>query len=138
MENDFKPLHRTFPATELKAHAEPVGASEMRENRVYFALQFLDQPLFVPVLQPLIFLGTNLSGNAPEMRYFQHLESFIAGVRYQTRDESDKAFFEIYGPDEGQHIFDYDHALKRLMFCGLRRNEASNLDESIYEDLTSD
>jgi hypothetical protein len=127
----FRPYVKTFPATELKPYAEPVSPQEMKEGRVYFALQFLDKDLLVPVLQPLVFLGYNLDGDDPDLRYFQDFGSFLAGVRFPACEQEGLECFEAYGPDEGKHIFEYHHALEVLMRCALQRHETAELDERI-------
>jgi hypothetical protein len=131
IDEQLRPYVKIFPATELKPYAEPVSPNEMKEGRVYFALQFLDEELLVPVLQPLIFLGYNLDGEDPNLRYFQHFDSFIAGVRYPAPEQEELQCFEAYGPEEGKHIFEYDHALEVLMRCGLSRREIAELDQRI-------
>lgn len=64
---------KTYPATELKSYAEPVTPKDMKEGRVYFAVQFLDTDLLVPVLEPFIFIGWNLDGSDADLRFFQTL-----------------------------------------------------------------
>lgn len=123
---------KTFPATELKPFAEPVTSDQMQEGRVYFALQYLDDDLFVPVLRPMLFLGY-LDAERPSLRYFQDFDSFRAGVRFSNRSEEDSAHFEVYGPDEGKHIFEYARALDCLMRCTLNRSEAADIDHRILQ-----
>jgi hypothetical protein len=132
VENDEhqKRYIKTFPATELKPGSEPVSSDQMQEWRVYFALQFADPDLLVPVLYPLIFLGY-LDSDDPSLRFFQSLDSFIDGVRYSTRTDEQTEFFEVYGPDEGKHIFDYERALEVLMRCALNRRDIVDLDRWI-------
>jgi hypothetical protein len=100
----------------------------MKDGRVYFALQFLDRDLLVPVLYPLVFLGFNLDGNDPSLRFFQDFESFAAGIRYSTRSDNDSEYFHVYGPEDGKHIFEYEHALEGLMRCALNRRGIADLD----------
>jgi hypothetical protein len=111
IDEKFRPHMKVFPATELPPYSEPVLPSEMQVGRVYFALQYLDRDLLVPHLYPLIFLGDDLDGNPRNMRFFQDFDSYSAGVRYASRGQEHSECFQTYGPDEGKHIFDYDHAL---------------------------
>jgi len=127
----FKPSLQTFPATELKPYAEPVSPHEMEEGRVYFAVQFSERNLLVPRLEPWIFLGQDLDGDSRNKRYFQDFDSYCAGLRYAEQGEADSVCFQVYGPEEGKHIFDYEHALKQLMRCGLRRQGIADIDQRI-------
>jgi hypothetical protein len=113
----------TFEARQLKPCAEPVSKSDMRQGEVYFALQFADERLLIPHLQPFVFIGKNLEEGDADLFYFQTMESYRAGVRYEsaTVDEVDK--IEAYGPDEGNHMFEYERALDLLLVCSLRRRE---------------
>lgn len=126
-----------FPATELKAYAEPVTPPEMKIGRVYFALQYLDEELFIPEVRPLIFLGWNLDGDKPDLRYFQDFGSFRAGIRYSSRSEEESQHFELCHAEGGSHVFEYDKALELLMVCALRRREAADLDAQITHDRQS-
>lgn len=64
-----------FEARELKPHAEPVLAEELREGQIYFSLQYADEELLVPILLPLVFIGRNLAESDVDLLYFQNDES---------------------------------------------------------------
>jgi len=110
-----------------------VSPDEMQAGRVYFALQYLDRDLLVPHLYPLIFLGHDLDNDQRDIRFFQHFDSYMAGVRYANHSEEDEdsGCFEAYGPDEGKHIYDYEHAIKLLMRCTLIRRDVADVDQRI-------
>lgn len=110
-----------FEARELKSYAEPVTLGDLREGEVYFVLQFADEALLIPIMQPLIFLGKNLEEGDIDLFYFQDFESYAGGVRYASRAEEGEADFSVYGPNDTNHIFEYERALDRLMVCSLRR-----------------
>ena len=129
---------KVFPATELPPYGEPVSPDEMRVGQVYFSLHFLDKDLLVPCLQPLIFLGVDLDGENKNERYFQDFNSHRAGVRYGGRRDGESACFEVCGPDGGNHIFDYEHALRLLMLCGLTRHDIADVDERIRRSVTGE
>ena len=78
-----KPIR--FEARELKSFAEHVSASELRDNEVYFSLQFVvDGSILIPILEPLVFIGRDLDDDGElDLLYFQKLESFRGGVRYR-------------------------------------------------------
>jgi hypothetical protein len=109
-----------FEGRELKPYAEPVSADELREKEVYFSLQFLDEQLVVPVLEPLIFLGRNLRQGDVDRFYFQSFESFKV-TSFPPDAERDTTEFQVYGPDNLSHIFDYERALDVLLICSVRR-----------------
>ena len=131
IDEKFRPYVKTFPATELPPYAEPIPSEEMQVGRVYFALQFLDGALLVPHLYPLIFLGLDLDGGSRNMHYFQDFDSYRAGVRYGSHSEEESASFHIYQSNTGRPIFDYEHALRLLMRCGLDRRDTVDLDQRI-------
>jgi hypothetical protein len=131
IDEKFRPYVKTFPATELPPYAEPISPEEMQVGRVYFALQFLDRALLVPHLYPLIFLGLDLDGDSRNMLYFQDFDSYRAGVRYGSHGEEESASFHVYQSNAGGHIFDYEHALRLLMRCGLDRRDTVDLDQRI-------
>ena len=129
-------FERTFPATKLKSYAKPVSGADMKQGRVYFALQFEDPDLLVPVLQPLIFLGYDLDGKNTNLRWFQDFDSYRAGVRYENGSAEELPSFQTYGPEEGKQIFEYRHALERLMWCEMCRSGTDKLDELILKSAT--
>lgn len=136
-EERFRPHIKTFPATELMPYAEPVEPNGMKQGRVYFALQYLDDAGLVPLLTPLIFVGYD--AEEPELRIFQSYESFLGGLRYHERTniEDWPHPFECYGPDEGKQIFEYDKALRVLMRCALTRRDLADVDQRISESEAS-
>jgi len=110
-----------FEARELKPYAEPVQASKLKEGEVYFAVNFLDEEMLVPVLEPLVFIGTNLDGDTPGLVHFQDADSYRRGVSYQGEDVDGDATF--YQGAEPNHIFEYERALDVLLKCALRRKK---------------
>lgn len=123
---------KVFPATELLPYGEPVSPDEMQVGRVYFELYFLDADLLLPRLEPMIFLGVDLDGESKNERYFQDFNSYRGGVRYEKQPhEEESARFEVYGLDGGNHIFDYELALRVLMRCALDRRDKADVDQRI-------
>lgn len=109
-----------FEERELKPYPEPVSVDELREGSIYFAVNFIDEELLVPTMEPLIFVGRNLDPDDVEKYYFQDVDSYRDGVRYATAvPEEDGATFYSGAPPN--HIFDYEHALDCLLACALRR-----------------
>jgi len=112
-----------FEARELKSYAEPVSASTLKPGEIYFSLQFQDEDLLVPVLEPLVFLGRNLSGDDVDRLYFQTVESHRQGIRFHSAREDDFAAFLSGTAENIKHIFEYERALDVLMKCALRRRK---------------
>src|SRR5690242_16534095 len=81
-----------FGNPRLKAYAQPVSASELREGRVYFAVQFVDQNMLIPVMETLVFVGQFKSGPKQYAR-FQTIDSYNAGVQYDAATEEEMASF---------------------------------------------
>ncbi len=73
-----------FEARDLKSYAEPVSATDLRVGEVYFNVQFEDDKLHIPVVEPLIFLGRNLDEGDTNFLYFQDFESYAMGVRLRV------------------------------------------------------
>ena len=99
---------------ELKPYAEPVVPEELREEEVYFSLQFADEELLIPILSPLVFVGRNLAEGDVDLMYFQDYESFGNGLRYSPTAADESTEFHVFGPKDINHIFDYEHALDGL------------------------
>lgn len=54
-----------FESRELKPHAEPIVASDLKEGSIYFAGQFIDEEILNPTLEPLAFVGRDLEPDDP-------------------------------------------------------------------------
>ena len=112
-----------FEARELKDYVEPVSAGGLRVGEAYFALQFEDEDLKVPVLYPLVFIGRNLEPGDDDLLYFQDYGSFAAGTKYE--DEQGEADFHVFGASDLNHIFEFERALDGLLRCSLHRRETT-------------
>jgi hypothetical protein len=110
-----------FEARELKPYAETVPTDELEIGEIYFAVDFFDDEMLIPFLEPKVYIGRNLDPEEEDAFYFQDLDSYQAGVRFETAAEDDEVTFET-GTE--RHLFDYESALEVLMSCSLRRREA--------------
>ena len=108
-------------ARELAPYARPVLLQELNESSVYFAVNYADDGLLVPLVQPLVYVGKNLNAADLGCVYFQDYDSYQRGVRYGSATDGDDAQFFSGSEDEIGHIFDSEHALEELMRCSLRR-----------------
>jgi len=50
-----------FEGRDLKSHAEPVWWADLKVERTYFAVQFLDGEMLVPEVEALVFIGKDLA-----------------------------------------------------------------------------
>lgn len=112
-----------FEGREVKPYAEPIAASDLKEESVYFLVSFLDKELLIPFMEPLIFLGRNLEADDSGQLYFQDADSQRRGIRYSAGANPEATFYQ-YSEDTLQDVFDYEHALDRLLECSLRRQKA--------------
>jgi hypothetical protein len=110
-----------FEERELKPHAETVLPDELQVGSVYFAVNFVDDAMLIPVMEPKVFIGRDLDPDRPGRFHFQDLDSYRRGVRFESSTEDDEAVFET-GTEK--HLFEYEKALDVLMRCALRRRDA--------------
>ncbi len=112
-----------FEARSLKSHSQPVSADDLREESTYFFVGFVDEEMFFPTLDPMVFVGEDLETGDLGQVYFQDLESFRRGARYETVTEDNPATFYTGSRDQLGHVFNYERALEELMACSLRRRK---------------
>ncbi len=116
-----------FEERELKTFATFILARDLKEGAVYFAIQYLDDKMLLPIMRPVVFIGKNLEPGDTDRVYFQDAESYRSGFRRDSRDHLDTdAFFESF--PEGKKgdvsaIYEYEDALDELMRCALRRRK---------------
>jgi hypothetical protein len=110
-----------FEERELKPHAEPVPASDLKEGSIYFFVNFVDDEMLLPTLEPFVFIGKNLEKDDSGRVYFQDVDSFQRGIAYDSEGEDRSATFYSGSENELGHIFEHERALDILMACSLRR-----------------
>ncbi len=112
-----------FERQELRPYAEPTSASDLEVGSVYFFLNFIDDALLLPTMEPVVFIGKNLELDDEAMVYFQDANSYQHGVRYASSGKNEN--LTIYSGSENEigHVFEYDHALDELIRCSLRRTK---------------
>jgi len=109
-----------FERNNLKDYAEPVSAKILQVGTVYFSVQFADYEMLIPIVQPWIFLGPNLSAEKRGL-YFQDFGSHSRGIRFSSARKNQRHFFQIASPQGINHIFEFERALDMLILCALRR-----------------
>src|SRR5258708_15953031 len=107
---------------EVPIHAEPVLAHELREGRVYFSVQFVDEDLLVPRVETLVFTGRGFDEDGMKVLYFQDISSYQLRIERDSPEAERATFYEQHEKDL-KHIFEYEQALDRLIDCSLRRRK---------------
>ena len=113
-----------FEGRELKPYAEPVSTTELKEGAVYFAVNYVDDDMLIPIVETLVFAGKDLEPEEVGVAYFQDVESYREGVRYGWDTNDGSATFYSGPENELNHIFTYEHALDELLRCSIRRRDA--------------
>jgi hypothetical protein len=112
-----------FKERDLPSHGEPVSAAELREGSVYFSVHYADDELLIPTMETLVFIGRDLEPGDSGQVYFQDIDSYKAGVRFEMPTEGGPARFSTGSEAEVSHIFEYEQALEELMRCSVRRRQ---------------
>ncbi len=110
-----------FEARELKEYAEPVSAPELHEGEIYFAVNYVDEDMLIPVMETVVFIGRNLEPDDAGQVYFQDVHSYREGIRYGSDNGDELAKFQTGSENEVGHIFEFERALDELMKCSLNR-----------------
>lgn len=121
-ENHFRE-RRCASKEKLKAYAEPVAASELREGSIYFFVNFVDEEMLIPTMDTVVYIGENLEPGDENRVYFQDIGSFHRGVRYDGEGDGDLAVFQSGSKNEIGHVFDFEHGLDVLLACSVRRQQ---------------
>ena len=114
-----------FEERELKPFAEPVSAADLKEGSIYFALNYVDEAMLIPTLETVVFIGRDLEPGDSGQVYFQDIASYRRGAHLDRPSKNNPARFYAGSEHEMGHIFDYEHALKQLMACSLRRRKSA-------------
>ena len=109
-----------FEAGDLKPYAEPLSHKDLREGNTYFFLNYLDDELYIPTLNPVVFIGRDLDGGESGRGWFQDYESHRNGIRYGQSNAAEGVFYSG-SQEETEHIFEFEQALNLFMLCSLRR-----------------
>ncbi|HEV8580241.1 MAG TPA: hypothetical protein VGX68_14330 [Thermoanaerobaculia bacterium] len=112
-----------FAERNLPPYAEPVSSSDLKEGSVYFAVNYADDRLLIPIMETVVFVGRDLEPSDSGQVYFQDINSYRRGVRFGAHTEGDYAQFSAGSEKEVNHIFRFQQALEELMRCSLRRQE---------------
>jgi hypothetical protein len=113
-----------FKEREIAVYAEPVSAADLKLRETYFCVSFDDEEMFVPTLEPLVFIGSAVEGGTEGFSYFQDFASYRAGHRIGSA-EPDSIVVQGFQTASLGNIFDYEHALNLLLLTSIRRQKAA-------------
>jgi hypothetical protein len=116
-----------FERRELKPYAEPVPAKNLKEGSIYFFINYADDAMLLPTMEPVVFIGRNLDKDDDGVVYFQDIDSFRKGISYGSATEDEQATFHSGSQLETGHVFEYEQGLDELMRCALRRSKAKQV-----------
>jgi hypothetical protein len=111
-----------FERTALNSFAEPVSSNDLQVDSIYFTVQYADPKMLNPIIETLVYIGTDLNNEGEGRVYFQTLESYQTGVRLTSARAIDGIAFRCQAQDQLNHIFEFGNMLKELMKCSLRRD----------------
>jgi hypothetical protein len=104
---------------------KPVRPGDLKENWVYFLLDYVDREFLIPTLQATIYIGRNLNKGDQGLIYFQDAKSFYSGLRYSGGSPIPAAdIFTISELEEDTPVVEYENALAELAECEFRRKSA--------------
>lgn len=117
-----------FESRELQPFAEPMTSDNLKEGSVYYFIEYLGDNMFVPKVDTVVFIGRNLDADAVGRVYFQDIESYEQGNRYELAANfpGPQARFYVSSELDVNHVFDFEHALEELMRCSVGRKEANS------------
>jgi hypothetical protein len=112
-----------FEARELKGYSEPVTVEELYEGAIYFFLNFADDRMYYPVLEPVVFIGRNLREGDVDQVYFQDYDSFhINGIAVLGQSHIEADVYSGSAAEIG-HVFVFEKALDVILECSIRRRD---------------
>lgn len=111
-----------FEGRDLKSYLQTVPPENLIEGHLYFHITYVDDGMLMPIINSLIFVGKNLNEQDEDKYYFQDLDSYSAGIRYETASPESPAVFHT--GDIIKSIQTYEQALDELLRCFLRRRKA--------------
>lgn len=109
-------------ARELEDYAEPINPDLLQEGEIYLSVQYADEAMLIPIVETWVFAGKYLKENdSAGQLYFQDVESYLQGIRYESATEQNSVF-QVATPPNINHIFTFKKAVEELLKCQLRRS----------------
>lgn len=106
-----------FGPREIKSYAEPVELAELKIGEIYYSVQYSDEEMLIPNLQPLVFIGNDIDSPGEGQSYFQDVDSYQAGVRIQSDPPKDDVLIQTFPSSTLGNIFTLEHAIDSLIRC---------------------
>jgi hypothetical protein len=101
---------------------EPISPEDLVSGEIYYAVQFLDDELTVPSVEPIVFVGWDHFGDERvRTAYFQTAETYSRGVRLETTTADDPADFLCAEEDELSYIFNFEGLVESISATAHRR-----------------
>src|SRR5215831_10098964 len=110
-----------FDGRELKPFAQPVDANDLKVGEVYFFLNYVDDNLLIPTMETVVFIGKNLEPEDVGLLYFQDVQSYREGVRFDATVDDERMTISTALETGARHLFEFERALDGLLDCLLRR-----------------
>ena len=76
-----------FEGRELTSNAEAVSPGELEVGETYFALNYVDSEMLIPLIGTWVFIGRDLEPDDVDQVYFQDIESYNEGATYDWETE---------------------------------------------------
>ncbi len=106
---------------EIPLFGEPISEHDIKLNSIYYIVNFVDENMMIPVMKTVVFVGKNLEQDDNDSYYFQDIDSYNEGILYNPKDTDSYADFYVCSAKELNGVYDFEHALERLMHCSLRQ-----------------
>ena len=98
--------------------------ADLEIGGTYFSVQFIDDAMYIPIVEPLVYLGSDPRGRGSNSHLFQDAGSHQAGIRMEDREVGDARFYSQPASQLG-HIFEFERGLEVLLRCSVERKGGS-------------
>ena len=99
---------------------KPVLAEDLRKGTIYLSLCYLDEQLLVPVMETLVFLGSDIFGERDGLFYFQRAESYFEHGEFVPIMIEHNERLVAAAPDGLSNIFAVPDGSDALALCAER------------------
>ena len=124
-----------FVRRDLGMAAEPVAVSDLVVGSVFYMVSYIDMDLEIPQIQPIVFIGENLTSGDSGLFYFQDAGSYLAGERPQEAEscgdaedrEHEEYSYDVHALDSSSisSVFSLEKAVDEVIRCLQRGRERS-------------
>jgi hypothetical protein len=114
----------TIQEPDMSQRPQPVSAAALKAGRIYFSLTFADDAELVPMLEPMVFVGRDLMPEDAGQLYFQDVDSYQDGIRFESDPDEEDATFVVGSEEEIDDVYEFEAAVEELVRCASRRSTA--------------